>query len=654
MLLFWAAIGYGAEGSTNRPLSRVSGLIPRRPTDATARDQVRNRAMLSTTTNAAVNTKRSAQGDLTFKAAARDMHSTVHRVVRRGTNTATGAVTSQVSHLVELADGLNYRDAAGTWQPTRTVFEETSEAFVARFGPHKAILSRQMGEAALDLETPDGVRLLGAPLCLGYFDPVNGKSVILAVAQASAAQQISSNQVIFPDVFSSPRASVRYTYEQNRFHQDVLLHEAPAAPAQFNLSDRSRLEVMTEWRPDIAEPQKTQRVLGVETNETLRASMTEPEFTDESLAFGAEMTMGTGRAFTLPGGTEPQSDAVLMGKRFVRIDNRPILIEAVEHRAIKPWLDSLPKTSAAAGGNSTKYAATERRLLPKTPWNRGEQAKANPRKARETVVASVEPSVVLDFVFELNGTKNNWLFANNTNYWVTANVNLNGTTIIEGGVCIKFKKGVGAKLNLNGPVACKTSQYFPAVLTADEDDSVGEFIYPSSPEVVPTGYYATTALNVNYASETLKHLRISYAQNAIVFNSGQATGNYSVNHIQVVHCQNALTAYGHSSQYYGNYWANFYVGNVLFNDVVKSFTGSYYNGTVEHLTVDGCTTLAEASPTSPYSTMVVKNSIIVTTCPPPRRSTMPVAARPAKPRFTITPRGWIRLKTARKRPRRTK
>ena len=94
---FWAAIGYGAEGSTNRPLSRVSGLIPRRPTDATARDQVRNRAMLSTTTNAAVNTKRSAQGDLTFEAAARDMHSTVHRVVRRGTNTATGAVTSQVS-----------------------------------------------------------------------------------------------------------------------------------------------------------------------------------------------------------------------------------------------------------------------------------------------------------------------------------------------------------------------------------------------------------------------------------------------------------------------------------------------------------------------------------------------------------------------------
>lgn len=619
ILFLCTALVPAAAGSTNRPLPQACALLPKPRTPNTSnnsfRDAAKNGGMLALT-NAVVNTRRPAGSGVTLEAAAREMHSTVHRVIRRGTNNATGEPTSQVSHIVELADGLNYPDQTGNWHATRAVFEETTEAFVARFGPHKAILAREMGEEALDLEMPDGVRLVGAPLCLGYFDPVNGKSVILAIAQPSTAQQISSNQVLFPDVFSSPRASVRYTYEQNRFHQDVLLHEAPAAPGNFNLSDRSRLEVMTEWRPDIAEPQKTQRILNVETNEALRSTMAEPEFVDESLAFGLEMTMGAGRAFTLPGGSESQPDAVPIGKRFLRIDNRPILVEAIEHRAIKPWLDSLPKASAAARGKSgeAEYAVADRRSLPRAPWNRGEQAKTNSRQQRETVVASVEPSVVLDFVFELNGTKSNWLFANNTNYWVTGNVNLNGTTTIEGGVCIKFKKGVGAKLNVNGAVVCNTSQYFPAVLTADEDDSVGEFVYPSSPEVTPTGYYATTALNfVNNTAATLKHLRISYAQNALVFNSGQATANYSLSHLQVIDCQNALTVYGHSSQYYGTYYANFYVGNALFTDVVKSFTGNYYTGTVEHMTVDGCTSLAEASPASPYSTLVLRNSIIANT-----------------------------------------
>ncbi len=525
---------------------------------------------------------------MTLEAVKREMHSTVHKIVRRSTNNATGRITPQVSQIVELADGLNYRDEAGNWQPTRAVFEETPAAFVARFGPHKAILARQMGEAVLDLEMPDGVRLAGAPLCLAYFDPVSGKSVILAVAEPSTGQQVSSNQVVYPAVFSSPRASVRYTYEQNRFHQDILLHEAPAAPSRFNLSDRLRLEVMTEWQPHIVEPQKTRRVLSVETNQTLRSVMAEAEFADESLAFGAEMTMGAGGAFTLFNEGELEPASIPIGKRFVRIDGRPIVLEGVEHRAIKPWLDRLPKARASAGGEpsatkTARYAAADRRSLPKASWNQRKEAKARRSESRETVVASTEPSVVLDFVFELNGTKSNWLLANNTNWWITGNVNLNGTTTLEGGTVIKFKKGVGASLNVNGSVVCNTSQYFPAVLTADEDDSIGEFIYPSSPEVTSSGYYATVALNLNSYGTTLQHLRIAYAQEAIRYTGSSYIGSQTLRHLQIVHCQTGIAAYGSGSSY-----NNFYAGNALLSDVFRAFSGYHYNGTIEHLTIDDC------------------------------------------------------------------
>jgi hypothetical protein len=51
-----------------------------------------NRAMLSTETNAAVNTRRAPKSNVTFAPAARDMHFTVHRVERRNTNDAGNVV----------------------------------------------------------------------------------------------------------------------------------------------------------------------------------------------------------------------------------------------------------------------------------------------------------------------------------------------------------------------------------------------------------------------------------------------------------------------------------------------------------------------------------------------------------------------------------
>jgi hypothetical protein len=160
---------------------------------------------------------------------------------------------------------------------------------------------------------------------------------------------------------------VRYTYERNRFHQDILLEEAPPPPARFGLSDRSRLEVLTEWSADTIEPERTTRVLDGEPDPAVRATMVEPDLTDERLGFGQEMHFGAGTAFVagLPIAAQDDSLArtaedgsLAIAKRWVRIEGRPILIEAIEHRALAPLLSRRTYTltalvlQEAAGGDA--------------------------------------------------------------------------------------------------------------------------------------------------------------------------------------------------------------------------------------------------------------------------------------------------------------
>ncbi|MBM3882330.1 MAG: hypothetical protein FJ387_21845 [Verrucomicrobia bacterium] len=126
----------------------------------------------------------------------RDMHSNVRETVTVQTENETGKSLTSTSRILELADGLNYRDAAGTWQATKAEFERTPAGFVARFGPHKAILKRILEADAVDLETPDGIRLVSAPLALAYFDPASGGSATLSTARPVQAEWLAPNQAL--------------------------------------------------------------------------------------------------------------------------------------------------------------------------------------------------------------------------------------------------------------------------------------------------------------------------------------------------------------------------------------------------------------------------------------------------------------------------
>ena len=57
-----------------------------------------------------------------------------------------------------------------------------------------------------------------------------------------------SNQVIYPNAFTSFKADLRYTYTKAGFEQDIILREQPPTPKSFGLDPQNtRLEVFTEF-----------------------------------------------------------------------------------------------------------------------------------------------------------------------------------------------------------------------------------------------------------------------------------------------------------------------------------------------------------------------------------------------------------------------
>ena len=151
------------------------------------------------------------------------------------------------SGFVELASGLNYLDPQGQWAPTREEFQIVEGHAVAVQGPHRVILSpNARTPGAVDMLTPEGRRLRAHVLGLSLYNPATGASELIAEVQDRQGELVAPNQVVFPDAFDSIQASLRYTYTAAGLEQDVILHERPFIPAEFQ-APGCRLEVLTEF-----------------------------------------------------------------------------------------------------------------------------------------------------------------------------------------------------------------------------------------------------------------------------------------------------------------------------------------------------------------------------------------------------------------------
>lgn len=385
---------------------------------------------------------------------------------------------------------------------------------------------------------------------------------------------MAPNQIIYRDVFEGVRADWVITLRRSGLEADLVLREVPPDPVEFQFApELVRVEVVTEFF-DPPEPTRKTRVLDEITDPVLRNGVAQPDWMDEDLDFGV-CRIGQGRAFAWS-----QREAAIadpdkfprVGKRWVRTDDgREALIESVEYvhlfdelmalsgpESLKKQLEERARAwtskdtrrirnhalgSLLTDAKSADVPATAEvqnlamaSNLPQRP-TRGAMGQAPERVLLGKMRDSEEPGLVIDWMSVVTGSSNVTFRADRT-YLVSGTCNLLGTTTFEGGTVIKYTNGATSCLRLNGPVVCSTGPYRPAVLTACDDNSVGESIVAGTP--VPTNDYAWASLWLKDTGTPilLEHLRIKHAKHGIYF-EGNNPSNV-VRHCQWVNCQITL------------------------------------------------------------------------------------------------------------------
>jgi hypothetical protein len=251
---------------------------------------------------------------------------TAYSIVERGANHNVweklsyemgpdGKVVPRTHRYVELASGMNYKDANGQWRKSKEVIESYPGGAIAQNGQYQVIFANNLNSyGAIDVQTPDKKRLRSNILGLMYHDTATDKAVLIAQVQDSEGELISANQVLYPDAFQGIKADVRYTYRKGSFEQDVILREQPPTPESFGLDpNTTELEVMTEFiNPPAAVLKNSNRGA------------------DDDVNWGA-MRINGGKAFDLGGEGDPRSHAPV-DKTYINIQGNHMLLEKVKIR----------------------------------------------------------------------------------------------------------------------------------------------------------------------------------------------------------------------------------------------------------------------------------------------------------------------------------
>ena len=346
--------------------------------------------------------------------------------------------------------------------------------------------------------------------------------MILAQVKDSAPQQTAPNEIVYADALDNISAAFRYTYRKNGISQDLVLLEAPPDPELLGLSAESRLEVYTEWTDDVPEPQRTATPIRIENDPTARAAKVEPDFPDEMLQFGADTRLIPGRAFSLAD-ENAALDEIRVGKQFVRVDGRPVLIESVEFRALKPLFKDLRQAALTHAPKDSFQIASTRSEALALAWA------AQPVEQGSTRIALARlelppSSVVIDYTILNSSYSTLTLFTYNPSpsYYASGPVDITSSLTIQQGAIVKF--ALNANLRLLGALTCPGTGQAKAILTSKDDNLYGEVITGSTG--IPT-YMAAPAIAPYFTSGglTIQNLRIRWAKKGV-----EAAGSTAVTH----------------------------------------------------------------------------------------------------------------------------
>ena len=505
-------------------------------------------------------------------------HHAVVEIVAHGVG-PNGESTSITNSYVRLETGMNFMGDSGTWESSEATFQLVPGAAIAWKGQHKVSLAANANTAdAVVQRLPNNQLLTGHVRGLAYHDLATGETVLFPELQDSQGLLIAENQVLYPGAFGE-LADLRYTTTKSSFEQDVILRRQPPSASKFGLNPATtRLEVWTEFTGSPDPKIRQTDAAGTALNAKATIQTEEPQ--DENLDFGS-MRMGPGKTFRLA--AEEENLTLVVKNWVIAEDGRRFLVEAVPPQAFSEALEQLPaEADAGDAGLRKPYRNRLQALksLPVTPDRRATQTALMRRLERgrdDIVLAQVaRPGVVVDYA-TVNTSQNNYTFASDETYYISGAVILTGLTTFEGGTVVKMDTSTSAKLEVQGPLTIDGGAYKPVIITAKDDNTVGETIVGSVPANLGTTFYGssggTLVLN-NGASVLLKYLRVNHQRRAITYTAG-ASLTHTLSHAQFVRCLEGLAPANTVNIY-----------NALFNNVTKVLTGTAATVNCQHITAN--------------------------------------------------------------------
>ena len=477
-----------------------------------------------------------------------------------------------------LESGMHYQED-GQWKNTEATFEEFPSGFVARHGPHKAIIARRLGtQTVVDLLSAAGHRLQSAPHFLAYQDKNTGQQQSLARVRPVEGQLVNPNTILFEDAFDGILADVRVVYKLGGLECDVVLRQQLPDPTELGLDPLNTVfQVYTEFTDteatvvnSVQRPRATKKPrTGGEKSGSISAPNTDETDTDDLLSFG-DLHLPTGTSFPL--GNSAGADLPNVRKAWTELDGRKFLIEQIDqHELVKGLTKALPEgaqnKARSPGQQNSKFPPP---LQPAEPAET--QAKSWQMRCNEIALVDslrtppgqeivqfdqrpANPGYVVDWTL-VTSTFDQFTFATGQTYFISGTVNFLPTNPTSGplanvrfepDVVIKYAQNTAASICLypRTTVDCATEMYRPAHLVPVDDNTVGEIVSGSTGIV--TGTYANPAIRIDgtgsgsppatYGSPRLRWLRIKNAELGVQFILCEKPG---VINSQFLNCNNAF------------------------------------------------------------------------------------------------------------------
>jgi len=582
-----------------------------------------------------------------WQAKQRGAHQTEWEVIR-SVPAGNGVIRTMTNKVVELATGLNVRDANGNYQPASAAFTLTQQGAEANNAAHRVLVRPAISEA-LQIEK-DGVTLNCHPICISYFDPADGRDYLLAeITNNAVGYLVSPQTIIFSNCFNGIRASIRYHNDKACIQQDLILEEKPGiTPEALGFSPYTRLELWSDWGTNTPAIEQSFNYLHQEKNPAVRQAMLEPDVVDTTLVFSGKLRMGSGKAFSLGSRSIPgrRREDIPVSKTWQVISGENVLIEGVSYLRALPLMHNLPVskntkilTNAAIYLRSTNLLArsadipirssnAERQRVAVFSGTLERSTTAADKNVRAPVSRTLppvrvvpptrakiqnailtadarssdrykNPAFTMDFELIDAESFTNFVFQRQE-YLCSGIAYFWGETVLSGGTIVKFnpwdpddeETHPYCLILIWNSVKCLTSMYSPAVFTAVGDNTVGSILDESG---VPQ-YYAE-ALAVSNSTNELQYLRIAYATQA-----GLHTLGTHLKHSQILNCGIGVMTEGHTMR----------LENLLMANI--SDTAIYSDncaGSGTHLTMDNCYLLTgDYNTDDPSTSFVLTNSIV--------------------------------------------